>query len=509
MMLPNDLVLQAIEIRKSFGGVHALKGVSLALYKGEVHALAGENGAGKSTLMKILAGALQPDSGQIYLHQHLVAHNSPSLAHSQGIGIVYQQPALFPDLSVAENIALATEACSPFRRVDWKKRRVLAAELLSKIGAQFSPDVLAGSLTAPEQQLVEIAKALDAKPSVLILDEPTATLGEKDAENLFRIVRQLQSQGTTIVYITHRLEEIFNLADRVTILRDGECVYAGALRELTRTSLISTMVGREVTSIFPTRTRTPGAVTLDIRKVSCLDAGIKDASLSVRRGEIVGLAGLIGSGRTQLAECIFGLRKRDSGEIVVDGTRLAMQSPREAIHNSIAYVPEDRRKHGVILGMPVSANTTLSSLAKISNYGILQTKVEKQSAGDFSRRLRVKTTSVETLAGDLSGGNQQKVALARWLMTEPKILILDEPTQGIDVGARAEIYTFISELADRGIAILLISSDMNEILGMSDRIVVMSRGEVSGELSRSEATPESVLHFALGYKDHVLEGQVV
>jgi rhamnose transport system ATP-binding protein len=334
-------------------------------------------------------------------------------------------------------------------------------------------------------------------------------LGEQDAENLFRIVRQLQAQGTTIVYITHRFDELFRLANRVTILRDGERVDTCSVRDLTRSSLISMMVGREVSSVYPRRDKKPGGVALEVKHLACRSAGVKDASLKVHYGEIVGLSGLVGSGRTQLAECIFGLTPKDSGEVLVGGKRVTFDSPRDAIQHEIAYVPEDRRKHGLVLEMSIAANTTLSSLSKISQFGMLKLNIENQSAGDFSRRLRVKTPSVDTLAGNLSGGNQQKVALARWLMTEPKILILDEPTQGIDVGAKAEIYALMNELAERGIAILMISSDMNEIIGMSDRVVVMSNGEVTGELDRSEATPESVLHHALGYKECVLEGQGV
>ena len=505
----SEAVLQAIDIRKSYGGVHALKGVSLELQKAEVHALAGENGAGKSTLIKTLAGAIQPDSGQIYLHGQLLSHNSPRRARALGIGIVYQQPALFPDLTVAENIAMAGESASPWTWVNWNARRVQANELLERVGAHFSVATLAGSLTAPEQQLVEIAKALAAKPSVLILDEPTATLGEQGAQNLFRLIRELQAQGTTIVYITHRFEELFLLADRVTVLRDGERVETCAVRGLTRNGLIKTMVGREVSSVYPAREAQIGKVSLEVDHLSSKRAGVKDISLKVHCGEVVGLAGLVGSGRTQFAECLFGLTPKETGQISVEGEPVEVNSPREAIKNCLAYLPEDRRKHGLILEMAVAANTTVSSLEKISDYGILKTEIENQSAGDFCRRLRVKTPSVDTVAGNLSGGNQQKVALARWLMTEPKILILDEPTQGIDVGAKAEIYALMNDLAQRGIAILMISSDMNEIIGMSDRIVVMSKGEISGELSRAEATPESILHFALGYKEHVLEGQGV
>lgn len=509
----SETILRAVEIRKSYGGVHALKGVSLNLQKGEVHALAGENGAGKSTLIKILAGAVQPDSGQIFLNQQLVKNLSPRRARALGIGIVYQQPTLFPDLTVAENVALARESESPWSRlnwrIDWKKRRSIAAGLLETVGARFSPNALAGSLTAPEQQLVEIAKALDAEAALLILDEPTATLGDRDAENLFRLVRELKARDTAIVYITHRFEELFQLSDRVTVLRDGECVETCAIREINRNGLIRMMVGREVSSVYPKREVQVGKVALEVKGVQCQRSGVKNVSLKVHAGEIVGLAGLVGSGRTQLAECLFGLTPKDAGAIEIEGKPVDLNSAREAISHSLAYVPEDRRKHGLILQMDIAANTTLSSLAKISNFSLLKSKIESQSADDFTRRLRVKTPSIHTVTGHLSGGNQQKVLLARWLMTEPKILILDEPTQGIDVGAKAEIYALMNDLAGRGIAILMISSDISEILGMSDRVIVMSKGEISGELSRAEATPESILRCALGHKECVMEGQGV
>ena len=507
---PSDnVVLQASDIRKSYGGVHALKGVSLALCTGEIHALAGENGAGKSTLIKILSGAITADSGQIFLNDTLISNNSPARARALGIGIVYQQPALFKDLSVAENIRLAAESYAPWKRVDWRQRFEVSSDLLRQVGAKFSAETLAGNLTAPEQQLVEIAKALDHQPTVLILDEPTATLGEQDAENLFRIVRKLQSQGTTVIYITHRLEELFRLADRVTILRDGALVDTLPAKELSCGSLISMMVGREVSSVYPARENRRGKIALEVKNLSSSKTGLQNISLELYYGEVVGLAGLIGSGRTQLAECLFGLVPIDSGSIWFEGKQLALDSPRDAIKACIGYVPEDRRKHGLILEMSIAENTTLSSLGKVSRWGFLKKRIEGQSAEDFSRRLRVKTASVDILAGTLSGGNQQKVALARWLMTQPRILILDEPTQGIDVGAKAEIYALMNELAERGMAILMISSDMSEILGMSDRIVVVSKGEIAGELSHSDATAESVLHFALGYKDCVLEGQGV
>jgi rhamnose transport system ATP-binding protein len=489
-----------------YGGVCALKGVSLCLRAGEVHALAGENGAGKSTLIKILSGAVQADSGHIYLRDHLISHNTPARARSLGIGIVYQQPALMPDLNIAENIALAAERSNAWSRVNWRERNETARQLLARVGAQFSPACLAQDLTAPEQQLVELAKALTAKPSVLILDEPTAILGDQDAQNLFRIVRELKKQGTAIIYITHRFDEIFELADLVTVLRDGAKIETCPTNSLTRNKLVSLMVGREVSSVFERRETLAGAAALEVRHLSARKHGVRDVSLTVRYGEIVGIAGLVGSGRTQFAEVLFGLHKRDSGEVFIDGRQLQPCAVREAISAGIGYVPEDRRKHGLVLDMTIAHNTTLSSLNKISELGLLKLTAENQAADDFSRRLRVKAPSVTSLAGSLSGGNQQKVALARWLMTEPKVLILDEPTQGIDVAAKAEIHSLMSDLAGRGMAILMISSDMNEILGMSDRVLIMCRGEIAGELARSEASAESILHYALGHKEHVLEG---
>jgi rhamnose transport system ATP-binding protein len=505
----NPVVLEASNIKKSFGGVRALKGVSLELQRGEVHALAGENGAGKSTLIKILAGALEADSGEIRLNGQRVENNSPEKARALGVGIVYQQPALFPDLSVAENIALAGERKKPWGRVNWRERREHALTLLQRVGARIHPDALAGELTIAEQQLVEIAKALDATPQVLILDEPTAALGEQDAENLFRIVADLKAQQTTIVYITHRFEELFRLADRVTVLRDGNSIETRSMTGVTKNELIRLMVGRELTAVFPDRLPDLGKTLLEVRALSSRSQGVKNVTLTLRQGEILGMAGLIGSGRTQFAEALFGLAPVDSGDVLIESKPVHIRSAADSINHGIAYVPEDRRKHGLVLKMPIAANTTLASLSKISSGGLLQFVEEHNAACDFSKRMSVKAPSVDCIAGNLSGGNQQKVALARWLMTEPKILILDEPTQGIDVGAKTEIYSLISELAERGMGIIMISSDMTEIMGMSDRILVMAKGEVAGVLDRCEATPEMVLELALGHPARVLEGQGV
>jgi rhamnose transport system ATP-binding protein len=497
--MASPALLEAIGIQKSFGGVRALKGVSLDLLPGEVHALVGENGAGKSTLIKILTGSVQPDAGEIRLRGQQLDHNSPAKARALGIGVVYQQPALFPDLTVAENIALAADSTKLWRKVDWKARRNHAAQLLERTGARIHPDALAGSLSMPEQQLVEIAKALDANASVLIMDEPTASLGDRDTENLFRIVRECQANGAAILYISHRFEELFQLADRVTILRDGNSIETRPMTDTTHQDLIRLMVGREWTGEFPKNNIDKGDTVFEVRNITCQQLGVQNVSLSVRRGEILGLAGLVGSGRTQFAEALFGLVPLDSGEIYLNGKRAAIHSPVDALRSGLAYLPEDRRRHGVILEMPVGMNITLASLQKISNNGFLNAQLEQAVSEKFTQNLRVKTSSTETLTKNLSGGNQQKVALARCLMTEPKVLILDEPAQGIDVGAKFEIYQLLGKLAQSGMAILMISSDTPELLGMSDRIAVMAKGRIAGVLDREHATPYAVLSLALGH----------
>lgn len=495
----HQVVLEAVDIQKSFGGVRALKGVSLELLAREVHAVVGENGAGKSTLIKVLTGAIQPDAGEIRLRGQRVEHNTPAKARALGIGVIYQQPALFPDLTVAENIALAKDSANLWRKVDWRARHDHAVELLRKIGADIRPDTLGRTLSMPQQQLVEIAKALDADASILIMDEPTASLGDRDAENLFRIISELQANGTAFVYISHRFEEIFRLADRVTVLRDGNSIETRPIAGTTNEHLIRLMVGRELTSVFPKQTVQLGQTALEVRNMKCEALGVKDVNLEIRKGEILGLAGLAGSGRTQFAEALFGLAPIDGGTVYINGEAVTIRSPIDAMRAGLAYVPEDRRRHGVILEMSVAMNTTLASLDKISSDGFLRLQAEQKAASEFVARLGVKTPSTETPAKNLSGGNQQKVALARWLMTDPKILILDEPTQGIDVGAKAEIYQLIGKLAGSGMAILLISSETIEVLAISDRVAVMAKGEIAGVLSRDEATPYGVLELALGH----------
>jgi rhamnose transport system ATP-binding protein len=491
-------LLAATAISKHFAGVQALKNVSLELRAGEVHALLGENGAGKSTLIKVITGAVKPDSGTLTVEGQVVAHNNPSVAHSLGIAAVYQQPALFPDLTVEENIGLALEGVGVWRKVNWPARRKLAGELLERAGAEISPERVVGTLSMPEQQMVEIAKAIGAHARILILDEPTASLTEREVERLFRVIASLRANGAGIIYISHRLDEVETIADRVTVLRDGHSVATCDLAEVDRAGLIRLMVGREIDSIFPKREVPIGEVMLEARELRCGERGLHDVSFSVRSGEILGLAGLVGSGRTELAETLFGLNPADGGEIMLKGQPVRIGSPSDAIAHGIGYLPEDRRQHGAVLEMSVASNTSLASLERVSQNGLIDEAEERDLTRTYVKRLRVKTPSLYAETGSLSGGNQQKVALARWLAIKPVVLILDEPTQGVDVGSKSEIHQMMVELAEQGLAIVMISSELPEILGMSDRIAVMHAGTIAGTLQRTEATQERVLALALG-----------
>ena len=491
-------LLSAGSVSKSYEGVRALLGVSFELHAGEVHALVGETGAGKSTLIKVITGAVAPDAGTLLVAGQPVPRMTPAISRALGIAAIYQQPALFPHLTVAENIALALERGHAWRRVDWRARARLAADLLSRVGASIGPDRLVETLSMPEQQMVEIAKALGADAKVLIMDEPTASLTERETEHLFGVIERLRSGGAGIIYISHRLEEIVTVADRITVLRDGETVATVARADVGRADLIRLMVGRELASVFPKRTVAIGDVALELRGVTHRASGLRNVSLTVRRGEILGLAGLVGSGRTELAEVIFGLRPADEGQILIGGQPRIVRSPQDAIESGIAYVPEDRRQHGVVLEMSVAANASLANLAGVSRAGLIDVASERRAARGYVEDLRIKAASIDADVGSLSGGNQQKVALARWLETHPAVLILDEPTQGVDVGSKAEIHELMGRLAERGVAILMISSEMPEILGMSDRIAVMQAGRLAGTLPRTECTQDAILALALG-----------
>jgi len=490
-------LLSAETITKSYAGVQALKGVSLELRPGEVHALVGENGAGKSTLIKVITGAVKPDSGTLTVEGRVVHHNSTALAKSLGIAAVYQQPALFPDLTVAENIALGLEGAGVWRRVDWDARNRLARELLERVGAEIEPERTVSTLSMPEQQIVEIAKAIGAKARVLILDEPTASLTEREVERLFRVIRTLREEGHGIIYISHRLEEIASIADRVTVLRDGQSIATRDLREVEPAELIRLMVGRDIAAVFPKREVPIGDVVLEVRGLH--SPAIDDVSFYVRRGEILGLAGLVGAGRTELAETLFGLTPAEGGDILLNGSPVRIQSPPDAIALKIGYLPEDRRQHGVVLDMAIAANMCMANLGAVSRNGLIDHRAERDLARGFVEQLRVKTPSLYAETGSLSGGNQQKVALARWLAIGPEVLILDEPTQGVDIGSKSEIHQMMVDLAGKGMAIVMISSELPEILGMSDRIAVMRNGSIAGVLSRAEATQERLLALALGH----------
>lgn len=494
------MLLRMRGVAKSYDGVRALRGVSFDLAAGEVHALVGENGAGKSTLVKVITGAVVPDAGEILLDGRPVSLPDPTTARALGIRAVYQQPALFPDLSVAENIALGLGAGRAFRRVRWRALRERARALLARAGADIDPEAEVRRLSMPEQQLVEIARAIGAGARILVLDEPTASLGSREVERLFGVIRELRAAGTGIIYISHRLEELPLVADRVTALRDGELVGTHPMQAVSRAELIRMMVGRDVSAVFPKRRVEPGPTRLAVRGLAREADGIREVTFDVRRGEILGLAGLVGAGRTETARLIFGLAPCDRGAIELDGRPITIRSPADAVAAGIAYVPEDRRRHGVIPEMSVADNTTLAVLRRIAAHGWLDRRREDALAEAYVERLGVKAPSVAVPVGSLSGGNQQKVALARWLATDPKVLVLDEPTQGIDVGAKAEIHRLMGDLAARGLAIVMISSELPEILGMSDRIAVMHAGRIAAVVDRDGATQESLLALALGQR---------
>ena len=520
--IPNPTPLLRLRgAAKSYGGVRALRGVDFDLQAGEVHALLGENGAGKSTLIKIITGAHRPDSGEITVGDRTFGGLTPTLAQQLGIACIYQQPALFPDLTVAENIGLRLEPAGALRRVDWRARHQRAAQLLQQVGATIAPAAEVRTLSMPEQQLVEIACAIGAGARVVVMDEPTASLTQREQERLFTVVRELRAAGVGVIYISHRLDEIFALADRVTVLRDGQSVGTWDIRTrsgkatdapgsdphlaakaatLTEADLIRHMVGREVAQLYPPAESAPGATVLALRGVGCVASGVHGVSFEVRAGEIFGLAGLVGAGRTELARVLFGLTPADAGEITLDGQRITPDSPPAAVALGLAYVPEDRRRHGVVLEMPIAQNMTMAVHRRLFPGGWLRGAAEQELARDFIRDLAIKAAGPAAPGGSLSGGNQQKVSLARWLATQPRLLILDEPTQGVDVGAKSEIHRIIRRLAKDGLAVIMISSDLPEVLGMCDRIGVMRGGTLTAVLPGGSSAA-SVMAAALGQRE--------
>jgi rhamnose transport system ATP-binding protein len=483
-------------IHKSFGGVHALDDVHMEVYAGEVHALLGENGAGKSTLIKTMTGVYQPDSGEIYLHAEPVRFSEPREAQRQGIGAIYQEPSLFPDLDIAENI-LAGRQPTRAGRVDWRAMYAESRQLLAQLGVRLDPRTKARNLSVAQQQMVEIARALSLDAQLLIMDEPTSSLTPAEVEELFAIVRRLREAGTAIIFISHRLEELFEIADRVTVLRDGRYVGTREISDVRTEELIQMMVGRQLDALFPKQEAPVSDAVLEVTNLT-VAGKFENVSFALRAGEILGLAGLIGAGRTDVARALFGVQPAASGSIKVDGRPVTIRSPQQAMDLGLGFVPEDRQHHGLVLRMSIAANITLPILPRFATAGWLRERDANKVAARAAQRLEVRSAGTDQKASELSGGNQQKVVLAKWLETGPRILILDEPTRGIDVGTKAAVHQLMSDLANEGVAILMISSELPEILGMSDRILVMREGHITGEFGRAEATQEKIMASATG-----------
>jgi rhamnose transport system ATP-binding protein len=479
-------------IEKSFPGVRALSGVSFEVAPGEVHALLGENGAGKSTLIKIISGVYQPDAGVIEVDGRPLRFDRPDDARRAGIATIYQELLLFPDLTVAENVFMGHAPRGRGGRLDWKAMTKRTEALLASLEIfDLAPGRIVGDLTVGNRQRVEILRALSQDARLLIMDEPTAALTEYDVTRLFDIVRRLKSRGVGIIYISHRMDEIFQLADRVTVLRDGAQVGSRRVAETSSAELVQMMVGRKIESLFPKVAAAVGAPVLEVRDLVRRPL-TKSVSLTVRAGEIVGLAGLVGSGRSELAQTIFGITPAESGAILISGEKVVIRSPGRARSLGVAYVPEDRGTQGLVRPMNVRENFSLASLARVARAGFIDSAAEARLAEQGIARFRVRAGSLDQVVGRLSGGNQQKIVLGKWLANQPKLLILDEPTRGIDVGAKAEIHRLMSELAAQGLAILMISSELPEVLGMSDRVLVMREGRLVAEFARADATPEVV-----------------
>jgi len=479
-------------IDKSFAGFPALKDAHFDVRAGEVHALLGENGAGKSTLIRIISGVHAPDRGEVRIGGEVVRLSSPRDARRRGIATVYQELLLFPELSVAENIFLGKAPRTRWGRIDWAAMRAKARGLLEELDSRdLDVDAKVGGLSVASRQRVEIAKAISQDPRVLVMDEPTTSLAEGDVSRLMAIVRRLRERGVGIVYVSHRLREIFALADRVTVLRDGACIGTRPISEVTEAALISMMVGRSIDQLFPKVDAPRGRTLLELRNLSYRRA-VRHVSLTVQQGEILGIAGLVGSGRTELALTIFGITPATSGEILVDGKPVVIDGPRVARDLGIAYIPEDRGLQGLIRAQSLRENVSLPVLDRISWATIVDRRGEQMRAREAIDRFGIRARGTEQIARQLSGGNQQKVVVAKWLGTEPRILIMDEPTRGIDVGAKAEIHALMGKLAQQGLGIVMISSELPEVLGMADRVLVMSGGRIVAAFERAEATPDAV-----------------
>jgi ribose transport system ATP-binding protein len=495
--LPSKTSLLRMEqISKSFPGVKALDYVNISLNHSELLALLGENGAGKSTLMKILAGVNQPDSGTIFMDGEKVRFETPKDSQRQGISIIYQEFNLIPHISIAENIFLGREPRKLVGVIDWKQLDRQTKALLKKVGLEhLSTRELISNLSVAEQQLIEITKALSYASKIIIMDEPTAALNDEDTRKLFSIIKDLKKEGLGIIYITHRLEEIEQIADSVSVLRDGKYIGSLAKGEFNHEKIVNMMVGRDVHDLFPKRQAIPTDVVMQVKNLS-LDSKLENISFDIKQGEIIGVAGLLGSGRTDLSKALFGLYKKITGEVIVKSKHI--KTPKDAIDAGIALVTDDRKQEGLVLGLSVSDNLLLPSLRKISKNGILHKVVQTKIVNKWINELKIKVANSNVEVNTLSGGNQQKVVLAKWLQMNPKLLILNEPTRGIDIGAKQEIYQLISRLSEQGIAILMISSEMPELLGLSDRVLVMKNGKIVKELLKKEVTQEKIFLYASG-----------
>lgn len=499
-MNENSYVLEMNNISKEFPGVKALDNVTLKVRKGTVHALMGENGAGKSTLMKCLFGIYKQDSGDIMLDGKKVEIGSSKVALDSGISMIHQELLSVPHRNVMENIWLGRfplRRIGPIKLIDDKKMYRDTVELFKDLNIDIKPTTLVRNISVSKNQLMEIAKAVSYNSKVIIMDEPTSSLTENEVEHLFKMIRDLQSRGVAIIYITHKIDEIHQIADEVTIMRDGKLIGTWPSSELTTDMMISRMVGRELTNIFPPRSNVPGDVVLSVENLtSPFPKSFKDVSFELRKGEILGVGGLVGAQRTELLESLFGLRAIESGKIIMNGKEIKIKSPIDAKKHKIALLTEERRATGIIPVLDVMENTVIANQKRYEHYLLLDDKKRREDTNMSIKKLSVKTPSFKTLIKDLSGGNQQKVLIARWLLTEPDILILDEPTRGIDVGAKYEIYTIIVDLAKQGKSIIMISSEMPELLGMSDRIMVMCEGHMSGIIDGQTATEEKIMHLA-------------
>lgn len=489
------VVLELSKVVKSFGAVVALRSGSLRLTTGSIHALIGENGAGKSTLVKIVAGLYHRDGGSFQLDGEDVDFSSTAQSKAAGIAVIYQEPTLFPDLSVTENIFMGRQPVGRLGRIDRKAMRREVERLFTRLGVTIDPDRPAEGLSIADQQVIEIAKAVSLDAKVLVMDEPTAALSGVEVERLFAIARSLRDEGRGLIFISHRFDEVFALCDTVTVMRDGAYISTTPIAETTPAELVRQMVGRDITELFPKQETTIGEPLLEVENLT--SPGIfHDISFTVRSGEILGLAGLVGAGRSEVARAVFGIDDYREGTVTMKGRRIPRSRPTEAMRAGIALVPEDRRKQGLVIESGVGRNITTAIRRRLSRFGLITTGVENRAAREWASRLEVKAHALDTVTATLSGGNQQKVVLAKWLATQPDVLIIDEPTRGIDVGTKAEVHRLLSQLAAEGKGILMISSELPEVLGMADRVLVMREGRITAELERADATSENVMFAA-------------